>query len=224
MLRSATPAIDFPTQPLPSGRPRPSPFTCRAKNGVHRAAAYLEQNGARYQVWSMTQPSKTADNTWTFTAGIKTTPQLRDGKATLIVEASSNDLRGKTAHLDRDVNVVSQPPTVSVDSDQHYLYLGMADLATFNVVGQLYAGGRAGGRPDIPRLAHARRKKRAVLAVRLRVEHAAGHDSRGLCVERRRQRRDQPDQFPVPEERTAALHRARPAGERRVHAEGGGRD
>ncbi len=31
--------------------------------------------------------------------------------------------------------MVTQPPTVSVDSDQHYLYLGMADLATFNVSG-----------------------------------------------------------------------------------------
>jgi murein DD-endopeptidase MepM/ murein hydrolase activator NlpD len=31
--------------------------------------------------------------------------------------------------------VVTQPPSISVDSDQHYLYLGMADLATFTVSG-----------------------------------------------------------------------------------------
>ena len=66
---------------------------------------------------------------------MKTTPQLRDGKAKLIVEATSNDLLQKTGRLERDVTVVTQPPTISVDSDQHYLYLGMADLATFNVSG-----------------------------------------------------------------------------------------
>jgi murein DD-endopeptidase MepM/ murein hydrolase activator NlpD len=31
--------------------------------------------------------------------------------------------------------VVTRPPTLSVDSDQHYLYLGMADLVTFTVGG-----------------------------------------------------------------------------------------
>ena len=41
--------------------------------------------------------------------------------------------------------MVTQPPTVSVDSDQHYLYLGMADLATFNVSGSwTEAGVRVG--------------------------------------------------------------------------------
>ena len=31
--------------------------------------------------------------------------------------------------------MVTQPPSLSVDSDQHYLYLGMADLVAFNVSG-----------------------------------------------------------------------------------------
>jgi hypothetical protein len=63
----------------------------------------------------------------------------------LIVEATSNDLLRKTARLERDVTVVTQPPSVSVDSEQHYLYLGMADLATFNVSGSwTEAGVRVG--------------------------------------------------------------------------------
>ena len=41
----------------------------------------------------------------------------------------------KTASVERDVTVVTQPPSLSVDSEQHYLYLGMADLATFGVSG-----------------------------------------------------------------------------------------
>ena len=135
MLRSATPVIDLPNAGASLGQATPITVHVHDKHGVSKASASIEQNGTRYPVWDLSQASKAADNTWTFTAGIKTTPQLRDGKATLIVEATSNDLRGKTAHLDRDFTVVSQPPTVSVDSEQHYLYLGMADLATFNVAG-----------------------------------------------------------------------------------------
>jgi murein DD-endopeptidase MepM/ murein hydrolase activator NlpD len=134
-LRSTAPVIDLPN-PTPSlGQATPITVRVRNADGVRWASAFVEQNGARYQVWEMSHASKAAESTWTFTAGIKTTPQLRDGKATLIVQATSNDLRGKTVHVDHDLTVVSQPPTVSVDSDQHYLYLGMADLATFSVSG-----------------------------------------------------------------------------------------
>jgi murein DD-endopeptidase MepM/ murein hydrolase activator NlpD len=134
-LRSTTPVIDLPSATNSLGQATAITVRVRNADGVKRASAFIEQNGARYRVWEMSQASKAPEGTWTFTAGIKTTPQLRDGKATLIVEATSNDLRGKTAHLDHDLTVVTQPPTVSVDSDQHYLYLGMADLATFNVSG-----------------------------------------------------------------------------------------
>ena len=102
---------------------------------MSKLSAIVEQNGTQYAAWQSSQPSSAADSTFSFTAGVKTTPQLRDGKAKLIVEATSNDLLQKTGRLERDVTVVTQPPTISVDSDQHYLYLGMADLATFNVSG-----------------------------------------------------------------------------------------
>ena len=86
-------------------------------------------------------PQRPGKPTWNFTAGVKTTPQFKDGKATLIVEATSNDLLHRSARLERDVTVVTQPPTVSVDSDQHYIYIGMADLATLNVTGAYTAAG-----------------------------------------------------------------------------------
>jgi murein DD-endopeptidase MepM/ murein hydrolase activator NlpD len=76
-----------------------------------------------------------ADREWNFTAGTGTIPQLRDGKARLIIEATSNDFRGKKTRWEREVTVVSRPPALSADSEQHYLYLGMADLATFNLSG-----------------------------------------------------------------------------------------
>ncbi len=145
MLRAASPVIDLPNPTASLGQASPISVHVHDKNGVRKAAAYVEQNGARYPLWQMNQPNNAPEGAWTFTAGIRTTPQLRDGKATLIVEATSNDLRGKTARIAKEVTIVSQPPTVSVDSDQHYLYLGMADLATLNVTGSYtQAGVRVG--------------------------------------------------------------------------------
>ena len=135
VARSATPVVDL-TSPVTSlGQATPIAVHVHDPRGVSKLSATVEQNGTQYAVWQSAQPSSAADTTFSFTAGVKTTPQLRDGKAKLIVEATSNDLLRKTARLERAVTVVTQPPTISVDSDQHYLYLGMADLATFNVSG-----------------------------------------------------------------------------------------
>jgi murein DD-endopeptidase MepM/ murein hydrolase activator NlpD len=141
LVRSATPVLDLPSPVASIGQATSISVHVRDPRGVRKVEAFVEQNGARFPVWQLTQPSKTADNTWSFQAGTKTTPQLRDGQAKLIFEAKSNDLLGKTAALERDVMVVTRPPTVSVDSEQHYLYLGMADLATFNVSGSWTAAG-----------------------------------------------------------------------------------
>ncbi|HEX4757160.1 MAG TPA: M23 family metallopeptidase [Terracidiphilus sp.] len=143
--RSATPLVDMPAQSAFLGQATPVTVHVQDPHGVRRVIAIVEQNGAQVPVWQLAQPSSATDSTWNFVVGVKTTPQLKDGKAKLIVEATSNDFRRKTTRLERDVTVVSQPPTVSVDSEQHYLYLGMADLATFSVNGNwTEAGVRVG--------------------------------------------------------------------------------
>jgi murein DD-endopeptidase MepM/ murein hydrolase activator NlpD len=143
--RSATPVIDISSVVTYLGHSTPISIRVQDPRGIRRLAASLEQNGTHYPVFEVAQPSKSPENTWNFTAGTKNTPQLQAGKARLIVEATSNDLLRKTARVEREVTVVTQPPTVSVDSDQHYLYLGMADLATFNVSGDwTEAGVRVG--------------------------------------------------------------------------------
>ena len=103
--------------------------------------ALVEQNGARYSVFASNETQKPPEATMNFTAGVKTTPQLQAGNAKLIVEAMSNDLLRKTGRAERDVMVVTQPPSISADSEQHYLYLGMADLATFTVSGSYTEAG-----------------------------------------------------------------------------------
>jgi murein DD-endopeptidase MepM/ murein hydrolase activator NlpD len=132
---SATPVVDLPSPVTTLGQATPITVHVRDRRGLHKLSAFVEQNGTRYRVFESAQPSRVPDGLWNFTAGITTTPQLKDGVAKLILEATSNGFFGKTVRLERDVTVVTRPPMVSVDSDQHYLYLGMADLATFNISG-----------------------------------------------------------------------------------------
>src|SRR5439155_1445196 len=146
LTRSAAPVLDLQSPATTLGQATPITVHVRDPRGVRSLAAFVEQNGARYRVWEAAPSSRVTDGTWNFTAGVNTTPQLKDGKAKLILEATSNGLLRKTAHWEREVTVVTRPPIVSVASDQHYLYLGMADLATFNVSGSwTEAGGRVGG-------------------------------------------------------------------------------
>jgi murein DD-endopeptidase MepM/ murein hydrolase activator NlpD len=135
LASSATPVVDLPSPVTTIGQSTPITVHVHVPHGVRSVSAFVEQNGARYRLWESAQPSRATDGTWNFTAGISTTPQLRDGKAMLMVDATANGLLRKTAHWEREVTVVTRPPVVNVDSDQHYLYLGMADLATFNVSG-----------------------------------------------------------------------------------------
>jgi murein DD-endopeptidase MepM/ murein hydrolase activator NlpD len=144
-VRSATPVVELSSAVTTLGQATPITVHVRDPRGIRSVQAFVEQNGARYEVFATNQPSKSSDNTWNFTAGVKNIPQLQAGNAKLIVEAISNDLLRKTGRVERDVTVVTQPPALSVDSEQHYLYLGMADLTTFSVSGSwTEAGVRVG--------------------------------------------------------------------------------
>ncbi len=135
VVRSATPAVEIPSSLASIGQATPVTAQVRDPHGVRSVQAFVEQNGSRYPVFSSTTPSKESDTTVNFTAGVKSTPQLQAGKAKVIVEATSNDLMRKSASAEREVTVITQPPSLSVDSEQHYLYVGMADLATLSVSG-----------------------------------------------------------------------------------------
>jgi len=110
VARSATPVVDLPSAVTALGQVTPVTVHVHDPRGIRRLQAFVEQNDARYRVFEMAQPSKSADAVWNFTAGVKITPQLQEGKAKLIVEATSNDLLRKTGRAERDVTVVTQPP------------------------------------------------------------------------------------------------------------------
>jgi murein DD-endopeptidase MepM/ murein hydrolase activator NlpD len=142
VMLSVTPVLDLPPAVNALGSQTTISLQVHAPHGLRSASAYVEQNGTRYKAWETSQPSRrflwqrhVPDSKLEFVTGAKTVPQLKEGKATLIVEAVSNDFRGSTARVVREVTVVLRPPSLSVDSDQHYLYLGMSDLVTFTVSG-----------------------------------------------------------------------------------------
>jgi murein DD-endopeptidase MepM/ murein hydrolase activator NlpD len=150
---SVTPVIDLPASITAIGQATVFTVKVAAPHGVRHIGAYVEQDGTRYTATESSQPSRRIfwkrhqpDSVWTFTVGTKINPQIKSGKARLIIEATSNDLRGSEGSAIRDVMVVTRPPQLSVDSDQHYLYLGMAELVTFTVGGDWSeAGVRVGG-------------------------------------------------------------------------------
>jgi Peptidase family M23 len=133
--------VDVPSSLKSIGQATPVTVQVHDTHGVKALTATLEQNGAQYPGWQTSAATKGPDDTFHFTVGAKTTPQLKDGPARLIVEVTSGGLMHGTARVERDVTVVTQPPQVSADSDQHYLYKGMADVATLNVTGAYTAAG-----------------------------------------------------------------------------------
>ena len=121
-----------------------TPVTVQVENphGVRRLAAYLEQNGARFPVYERSEPAhrlfwrrNQPSRGFTFEAGKKLAPNLKEGKATLVVEAISDDLRGSTDSASSDVDVVLAPPRVVADDLQHYINQGGMELVTFTASG-----------------------------------------------------------------------------------------
>ena len=135
------PSVDLPASVNTIGMATPLSVHVHDTHGISQLTATIQQNGASFQVWQTTQASTAADNIYNFTAGVKSAPQLHEGTARLIIEATSAGMFHSKSRIERDVNIVTQAPTVSADSDQHYLYLGMADLATLNVNGNYNSAG-----------------------------------------------------------------------------------
>src|SRR5256885_3254045 len=87
-------------------------------HGVRSMVAYLEQGSNRYKVYESSEPAsrvffwrKAAQpRDITFSAGKKQVAQLLDGKARVVVEAVSNDLRAATTTVAHDVEVNTKPP------------------------------------------------------------------------------------------------------------------
>jgi hypothetical protein len=119
LAQSAASVLELPFSINTLGRATPIAVHVRDPHGIRGLEAFVEQSVVQYRVWEATQPSGVMDGTLSFAAGTTTTPQLKDGGAKMILVATSNGLLRKTARLERELAVVTKPPVISVDSDQH---------------------------------------------------------------------------------------------------------
>ena len=121
-----------------------TPVTVQAVNphGIRHVSAYIEQNGQHYALldqsspatrffWHRHEPARTV----TFDAGQTKAPNLKEGKARLVVETVSNDMSGATDSISSDVDVILAPPRVSADGVAHYINQGGMELVTFTPTG-----------------------------------------------------------------------------------------
>jgi len=122
-----------------------TPVTVRLANphGVRRITATLEQDGTstplsetseaatRIMFWRAHRPPQE----FRFVAGQSKAPTLKEGRARVIVEAQSNDLRGAHDTISAEVQVVLRPPSITTDGLQHYINQGGSELAIFTPAG-----------------------------------------------------------------------------------------
>lgn len=137
--------------PPPAAIGEATPFSVRVANphGVRRVTAILEQGDQRTVLGESDAPanrvtfwrSHVAPRDFPFT----TAKGMKEGKARLVVEAESNDLRGSTDSIAADVNVILRPPSLAVDGFQHYINQGGAEMVTLTPSGSwTEAGVRVG--------------------------------------------------------------------------------
>jgi Peptidase family M23 len=121
-----------------------TPVTVRLANphGERAVEAWLEQDGKRYPLFEEKGPSHRlfwkrheAARRVTFEAGKNKVPDLKEGKARLVLETTSNDFRGSTDTASEDVNVVLTAPRVFADGNQHYINQGGMELVVFTPSG-----------------------------------------------------------------------------------------
>jgi murein DD-endopeptidase MepM/ murein hydrolase activator NlpD len=140
---SATPAITMDPVVKVIGASTPVKVEVTGPYGLRRFTAVLEQSGARYPVFELHNPAHRllfmrlheAAHAIGFAAGKQQAPALKAGKATLIVEAQSNDFLGRATSATFDLDVVLEPPRLAVDEAQHYINQGGSELVTFTVSG-----------------------------------------------------------------------------------------
>ena len=121
-----------------------TPVTVKAFNphGERRLTAYIEQGGARSVLFDQTSPGtrffwqrSAPPRIFMFDAGKTKAPNLTEGKARLVVEAVSNDMRGSTDSAAFDVDVVLTAPRAVPDDAEHLVNQGGMELVTFTPSG-----------------------------------------------------------------------------------------
>ena len=151
--KSAHTVLAFDPAPKAIGESTPVRVRVANPHGARRLSAFLEQNGTRAALAETNQPANRfmfwklhlPASEFSFEAGRAKAPALKEGKARLIVEAQSNDLRASVDSIAADIDVIFRPPSVTTDSFQHYINQGGSELALLSPSGSwTEAGVRVG--------------------------------------------------------------------------------
>jgi len=117
-------------------------------HGVRHVVAYIEQGGSQSKLLEVTSPShrifwrrNQPAQTLTFEAGKNKAPNLKEGDARIVVEATADDFAGSTDTVSAPVKVVLAPPRVAPDDAQHYINQGGMELAVLTPGGSYTESG-----------------------------------------------------------------------------------
>ena len=130
--------LQFDPQPKAIGQSTPVKVEVSNPHGIRHVTAWVEQDGARTQVFDTSNPSTRLfflrkhepPREVAFNASVK-----KEGKARLIVDVTANDFRGATDTIAADVDAILRPPSVVADGVQHYINQGGSELAVFTPAG-----------------------------------------------------------------------------------------
>jgi murein DD-endopeptidase MepM/ murein hydrolase activator NlpD len=128
-----------------------TPISVRIENphGVRAITTRIEQDGNTVVVDKETKPA-TRFSFWRthagpeiihFLVGKDRAAHLKEGKARVIVEVQSNDLRAVTDTISADVDVILRPPSVTSDGFQHYINQGGSEFVLLNPTGSWQESG-----------------------------------------------------------------------------------
>ncbi len=134
----------FDPAPKAIGSSTPVKLTVENPHGIRRVRAFVEQDGARTQVFETSFPSRR----FTFfgkhepaTEVAFTATGKKEGRAKLIAETESNDFRAATDTVATDIDVILRPPAVVADGAQHYINQGGSELVVFTPAGLVTESG-----------------------------------------------------------------------------------
>ena len=127
-------------------------------HGARRVTVALEQNGVRTVAFEKTEPAvrfvfrpaPAPPGELAVTVGRKEVPSLAAGKATLIVEVQSNDLRAQSVALVKELPVVLEKPRVTAPAAPVFVRRGGTAAVVFTVGGGWQEAGVRVGKYTFP--------------------------------------------------------------------------
>ncbi|HVB39884.1 MAG TPA: M23 family metallopeptidase [Terriglobales bacterium] len=139
--RGSAPKVTAVDLPAAIGQHKLVTIRVEAPDGVATVHAFYRQNGKTIELGSQTlSPYRwftdgAAPQVVDFSvqAGKLDHAGLSDGAVTLVVEATSADLRGAKTTFSRDLSIQSTPPRVYALSTQQYIVQGGAEMVVYHV-------------------------------------------------------------------------------------------